>query len=197
MYGRIDQNTGCLNNLTDGGEGPTGYKYPEKRRCNPEFLEKCRTAAKLREDRKRREGFTVSDETRRKMSLVRKGRHPSIDTRLRMSTAAILRETDKKERGYVVSNETRKRMRDAQKNRSPISEETRLKMSEATRLRETAKRAAGYIVPKEVCQKISQAMKDLPRDSSFKVALNIFRNKALCTRWDIGRGKPCTCGYHP
>ena len=29
-YGRIDNGTGCLRNLTDGGEGPSGYKFTEE-----------------------------------------------------------------------------------------------------------------------------------------------------------------------
>lgn len=196
MYGRIDNGTGCLNNLTDGGEGPTGSKWSERRRSDPKFSENLRMAAKLREERKRQEGFVVSEETRKKMSLVRKGKKPSVETKLIMSKAAILREISKKERGYVVSDDTRSKMREAQKHRLPISKETRLKMSEATRLREAAKKVDGHIVPKEVCQKISKAMKDLPRNSLFKVALDTFRNKATCTRWNIGRGKSCTCGHH-
>ena len=27
IFGRIDNGTGCLANLTDGGEGPNGYKF--------------------------------------------------------------------------------------------------------------------------------------------------------------------------
>ncbi len=29
-YGRIDNGTGCLRNLSDGGEGPSGYKFTEE-----------------------------------------------------------------------------------------------------------------------------------------------------------------------
>ena len=56
-YGRIDLGTGCLRNLTDGGEGTS----------NPDE----ETRRKIREARAKQ---TFSDETRRKISISGKGR---------------------------------------------------------------------------------------------------------------------------
>ena len=58
-YGRKNLGTGCLRNLTDGGEGQSGRVVPEE--------ERKRRGAKLK-------GHTTSKETRRKISLANKGR---------------------------------------------------------------------------------------------------------------------------
>jgi len=53
VYGRIDRGTGTLCNMTDGGDGRTGYK------CTDETKEKMRKAAtgvKFTEDRKNKIG---------------------------------------------------------------------------------------------------------------------------------------------
>ena len=53
VYGRIDRGTGTLCNMTDGGDGRTGYK------CTDETKEKMRKAAtgvKFTEERKRKIG---------------------------------------------------------------------------------------------------------------------------------------------
>ena len=39
-YGRIDNGTGCLRNLTDGGEGPSGYKYTEEQCAKQSAIQK-------------------------------------------------------------------------------------------------------------------------------------------------------------
>lgn len=63
-YGRIDLGTGCLRNLTDGGEGSTGWKPPKAWR---------EALSQRLKGNKHTLGFRHSDESRRKMSESRKG----------------------------------------------------------------------------------------------------------------------------
>jgi hypothetical protein len=63
LYGRTDNATGCLSNLTDGGEGQAGVKYTEERRSK---VAKALT------------GRPVSKETRKKIGLANKGK-PSVN----------------------------------------------------------------------------------------------------------------------
>lgn len=65
-YGRIDNNTGILHNHSDGGEGSTGAIRTK------EMREKYAMAAKLREQNKKHTGYTISDETRKRMSNASK-----------------------------------------------------------------------------------------------------------------------------
>lgn len=71
-YGRIDLETGCLRNLTDGGEGTSGRVLSDKAR------------ARLRAANV---GRKASPEVRRKLSISHKGKVMSEETRQRMSIA--------------------------------------------------------------------------------------------------------------
>lgn len=87
-YGRKDQNTGCLINLTDGGESTSGWTMPNevkqkisqtKKGSVPWNIGKAHsttTRQKLVEAHKTR--APVSDETRRKMSEAHKNKSPEI-----------------------------------------------------------------------------------------------------------------------
>jgi hypothetical protein len=72
-YGRKDNGTGILRNLTDGGEGSSGRVYSEE------------TKQKLREARALQ---MISDETRKKMSEAHTGRVHSEETKAKMAKAA-------------------------------------------------------------------------------------------------------------
>ena len=71
-YGRRDLGTGCLVNLTDGGEGVSGKVVSDE----------CR--AKISEANKRR---VLSDETKQKISKSLTGKLLSDETKLKMSSA--------------------------------------------------------------------------------------------------------------
>lgn len=109
FYGRIDLGTGCLRNLTDGGEGAAGsIRLP--------FSEA--SIQKMREANKGRQGMLNhhhSEESKRKISESNKGRTKNV--------------------GHLVSQETRDKIRVAHKgkNKPPLSMEHRRKLSEAAK----------------------------------------------------------------
>ena len=115
-YGRVDSGNGILRNLTDGGEGSSGWIPSEK------------TKRKISEASK---GKILSEETRRKMSKANKGKTLSEETRRKMS------ESFKGELnpmfGKPRSEETKRKISKANKGKT-LSEETRRKMSESKKL---------------------------------------------------------------
>jgi hypothetical protein len=72
VYGRKDLGTGILRNLTDGGEGTSGW------------VPSSETRKKFSEINK---GRTASEETKRKMSESQKGRTHSEETKRNISNA--------------------------------------------------------------------------------------------------------------
>ena len=60
LYGRRDLGTGCLVNLTDGGEGAIGLLHSEEAKLKMSLAKK---------------GKPRSEETKRKMSLAKKGKN--------------------------------------------------------------------------------------------------------------------------
>ena len=135
VFGRKDLGTGILHNLTDGGDGASGYVFSEE------------TRKKMRER-------TPSEETRKKMSEARRGEKNhnygkihSEETRRKMSESQI---------GKTLSKEHIDKIIEGLKGR-PVSEETRRKMSEAL-IGNT--RALGKSVSEETRKKISEYHKN-------------------------------------
>lgn len=148
--GRMDENAGPLFNLTNGGEGTSGYKHSEK------------TKQKMRE---RMTGHIVSKETRQKLSQVSKGNKSwagkthSEETKRKQSAAL---------KGRVLSEEHKRNISKAKQN---ISRETKQKLSQAAKKRimteETKQKhrermkgnqySLGQIHSKESRQKMSKA----------------------------------------
>ena len=135
VFGRKDLGTGILHNLTDGGDGASGYVFSEE------------TRKKMRER-------TPSEETRKKMSEARRGEKNhnygkihSEETRRKMSESQI---------GKTLSKEHIDKIIEGLKGR-PVSEETRRKMSEAL-IGNT--RALGKSVSEETRRKISEYHKN-------------------------------------
>jgi hypothetical protein len=172
QYGRIDLGLGCLTNLTDGGDGVSGY-IPSK-----ETIEKLSKSLKGREAwnkglaghlseetiqklRNSHIGHIPSEKTRKKMSESQTGRVHSEGTKRKMSIAKkgkpLWSPEDKKRIGEsnkrrVVSEETKRRQSEAQKGKI-LTEEHKRKISESQKGRE---------VPEDRKEKISQAKKGKP-----------------------------------
>lgn len=97
FYGRKDLGTGCLRNLTDGGEGSSGCKTQVGKKNSEE------TRKKISESNK---GRTVTKETREKLRVALTGRFMSKETRKKIGEAAKSR---------VVSESTRRLISEAAK----------------------------------------------------------------------------------
>ena len=134
-YGRRDNGTGCLVNMTDGGEGACGLVPSEETRLKMSLA---------------RKGKPFSDETRLKMSLARKGKSLSEEHREKLSQAK------KGKRREPHSDETRLKISQANKGKpqakkgKSLSDETRLKMSQANK---------GKTHSEEAKQKMKEAWK--------------------------------------
>ena len=129
VFGRKDLGTGILHNMTNGGEGSSGWVPSEESRRKMSQSSKGKTHSKetrrkMGEAKKGNTymlGKTLSEETRRKIGEASKGRDPSEETRRKIS-----------ESKKNISEETRRKMSEASKGRTP-SEESRRKMSQSSK----------------------------------------------------------------
>lgn len=124
-----------LYNLTEGGEGISGFKHTKETR---------------RKISKAKRGKALSGECRRRMSESRKGKMPSQECRRKGLAALVGRPVSEETRrrlsesnrgqnlGGTLPEETRRKISNSLKGR-PVSEETRRKISEAKRVRDAAK----------------------------------------------------------
>ena len=129
VFGRKDLGTGILYNMTNGGDGSSGYFPSEETRRKLSEAHKGKT---LSEETRRKIGEagkgntyslgkTASEETKRKMSEVRKGKTFSEEHRRNLSEALknpseeIRRKIGESNKRRIVSAETRKKMSEAHK----------------------------------------------------------------------------------
>lgn len=129
--GRRDLSTGCLCNLTDGGEGCShaGCKHSDET--------KKIIADKLREIRT---GWTLSEVTKQKIGDTHRGREHTDETKARMAAGQKKRFARQEERDKVAKSHIGKRH----------SEATRQRMSEAKK---------GKRHSEATCQRMSEANK--------------------------------------
>jgi hypothetical protein len=123
LYGRIDNGTGILRNLTDGGEGSSGFKHSP---ATCALLSKLKQGTKISEEQKKQisqfhTGKKKSEETKRKISEGQKGKIISQETRQKISAAR---------KGRKLSDEHRRNIAEAGKGRHP-TDETRTKLVRA------------------------------------------------------------------
>jgi hypothetical protein len=103
IYGRVDNKTGILCNMTDGGDGNNGLIFTEEHRKKISIAGKGRvvseeaklklsiynTGKKLSKEHRHKISLgkqNISDQTREKISNSRKGTKASDETKLKMST---------------------------------------------------------------------------------------------------------------
>lgn len=80
LFGRKDKGTGCLRNMTDGGEGVSGHSH-----IVTEETRKKMSLAQV--GNKKTLGFRPNEETRKKLSEIAKKRTYSEETRRKISEA--------------------------------------------------------------------------------------------------------------
>ena len=122
VFGRKDLGTGILHNRTDGGEGSSGAVVSEET--------KAKMSAAQKGDKNHNYGKATSEETRKKLSEIAKGRVFSEETRKKLSQAS---------KNKTHSEETKKKLSEIKKGTIPwnkgkkfkncISDETKTKMS--------------------------------------------------------------------
>ena len=126
IFGRVDLETGILRNLSDGGEGPTGYKTtPEQRR---------KIALSRMGEKHPLYGVSPSKETRKKQSLVMKGRFVGDKNPMykQTHTEENRKKISNRHKGVPKTEEHKRKIAEANKGKVN-SEETRRKISEANK----------------------------------------------------------------
>ena len=119
LLGRKDQGTGCLRNLTDGGDGTSGAVHSPETRAKLSAASKGRKLSAEARAKVSAAASNPSPETRAKMSAALKGRKHSPEHRAKISAAV-----------RNQSPETRAKRSAALKGR-PLSPEHRAKLSAA------------------------------------------------------------------
>ena len=133
LYGRLNDGTGILENLSDGGEGQSGLIHSEESKQKISLSKKGRqhsNSSKQKMSNAKR-GKTLSEEHKQKIKLSLLGKLKSEETKQKLSDANKGKPSNRK--GKVLSEETKQKMRDSAKQRKPISAETRQKMSNSHR----------------------------------------------------------------
>lgn len=158
LFGRKDLGTGCLRNLTDGGDGPAGHVHSA--------MQKQKIVDSLRgNQRAKGHHWTLSEETKQKMSdswvdrIPRSGFHLTPEHKAKIGA---------KSKGRPVSEAAKEKIRQAALGRKP-SAEGRQHMSESQKGRKHSaetkakigdanlKRWAAY--PPEIAEKMIQRLR--------------------------------------
>jgi len=158
IFGRRDLNEGTLVNLTDGGDGISGYKHTDK------------AIQKISESNignTYRTGILNSEETRKKISKSLKGHKQSVETKNKISNT-------KKDNTYISKEHKKKISESLKGNKNCLglnrSEETKEKISNTLK---------GNIISEEIKSKISKGMlgKNLGKNLSEETKKKISKAK--------------------
>jgi hypothetical protein len=159
-YGRIDLRTGCLGNMTDGGEGASGWICPEElRKKRSEFKKNYTVPEEAKRnmseagkgEKNHNYGKPLSEEARRILIAATKGKPLSEEHKRKLSEAKKGKRQGEKSHKYgkYPSEETRKKMSEAAKGRK-LSEETKRKISKSQK---------GKTISEEIRKKMSEGSK--------------------------------------
>jgi hypothetical protein len=83
-YGRKDQGTGCLRNLTDGGDGVSGYRFSEEAKKKNGDVRRGKSLAFTEEDLQRRKQSMVGNKFREGLSPWNKGTPWAEEVKVKM-----------------------------------------------------------------------------------------------------------------
>ena len=171
-YGRVDNNTGILRNLTDGGEGSSGRKYKP---LTDEHKLKLSKSLK---------GYVKSEETKQKLSKKRKKRGPlSEERKAQISKSMKGKNTGPRE---PLSEERKAQISKSMKgkntgSRGPLSKETKQKLSKAKK---------GRSKSEETKKKMSEAAsKGLFWITDGVISKRITKDEVIPEGWYKGRTK--------
>jgi len=177
-YGRKNNDTGILRNLTNGGEGPSGMIHSEE------------TKKRMSEKQK---GKIVSDKTREKLRISGLSRKSTEETKRKISISR---------KGKLHSEESKKKMSDSRKGKPGVkrSEEAKKKQSESmigkyagennpfygkTHSKETIEKIIeanrNRVVPQEQKEKISIAAKKRWEDKELRKKMSEKLKGRVCT----------------
>jgi predicted GIY-YIG superfamily endonuclease len=113
LYGRINNSTGILSNLTDGGDGTVGYKYTKIQKEN------------MAKSHKGMLGLTHNEETISKMKITHTGVSFTDERKEKIRLSKLGKSVNK---GVSKSEEHKRKIAESLKGRK-LSEETKLKIS--------------------------------------------------------------------
>jgi hypothetical protein len=117
VFGRKDLGTGILRNLTDGGEGRSGYTMSQetKEKLRQKNVGKRRKPEQIEKHRKFMTGRKLTEEHKKNIGNGGRGRKMSEETIERMKIAA--KERGNNRSGTRHSEETKEKMRKSAKER--------------------------------------------------------------------------------
>ncbi len=183
--GRLDLGTGCLTNMTDGGQGTSGYKYGRERSLKANANQ---TIAQ-RSENSRRANASQTQEQRRARQLRAAAKY-TAERRSERSRAAALARSPEKRAQIAAARQLALMERRTDPNWVAFMQQSALRMREQTTpeqrsaaafKREAKKRAQGYERPPQLSRR------RLSVDQVYEIRAATKGWKALAARFGVTR----------